>query len=56
MINLKELEPTKEPRAVVEQLGSMHPAPDQLIPAFHATFDGWIADKTRLNQGKGCGS
>jgi hypothetical protein len=34
----KELEPSKTPREVLEQLGSQHPAPDQLIPAFTATF------------------
>ncbi len=38
----KELEPAKEPRAVVEQLGSYHPAPDHLLDAFRATFDGLI--------------
>ncbi len=34
----KELEPNKTPREVLEELGSQHPAPDQLIPAFTATF------------------
>ncbi len=34
----KELEPAKTPREVLEELGSQHPAPDQLIPAFTATF------------------
>lgn len=34
----KELEPSKTPREVLEQLGTQHPAPDQLIPAFTATF------------------
>jgi len=38
----KELEPTKEPRAVVDELGAMHPAPDQLLNSFRATFDGLI--------------
>jgi uncharacterized protein (DUF885 family) len=38
----KELEPTKEPAAVVEQLGSYHPAPDRLLDAFRATFDGLV--------------
>jgi uncharacterized protein (DUF885 family) len=33
-----ELEPNKTPRDVLEELGSQHPAPDQLIPAFTATF------------------
>jgi uncharacterized protein (DUF885 family) len=34
----KELEPNKTPREVLEELGSQHPAPGQLIPAFTATF------------------
>ena len=38
----KELEPTREPRAVVEELGENHPAPDQLLNSFRATFDGLI--------------
>jgi hypothetical protein len=36
----KELEPAKEPRAVVEELGEKHPAPDQLLNSFRSTFDG----------------
>lgn len=39
----KELEPDKDPREVLEELGKMHPAPDQLIPTFRATFDGLIS-------------
>ncbi|MGA2890009.1 MAG: DUF885 domain-containing protein [Terracidiphilus sp.] len=39
----KELEPNKEPRAVVEELGALHPAPDQLLNSFRATFDGLIS-------------
>ena len=38
----KELEPDKDPRAVVDELGAMHPAPDKLIPTFTATFDGLV--------------
>ncbi len=38
----KELEPGKDPHAVLEELGSMHPAPDKLIPTFTATFDSLI--------------
>ena len=38
----KELEPDKEPRAVLEELGEDHPAPDQLLDAFRATFDGLV--------------
>jgi uncharacterized protein (DUF885 family) len=34
----KELEPNKSSREVLEELGSQHPAPDRLIPAFTATF------------------
>lgn len=37
-----ELEPGKEPRAVVEQLGAIHPAPDQLMATFRSTFDSII--------------
>ena len=37
-----ELEPNKEPHEVLEELGKMHPAPDQLIPTFRATFDSLI--------------
>jgi uncharacterized protein (DUF885 family) len=35
----KELEPDKDPKAVLEELGHNHPAPDQLLDAFRATFD-----------------
>jgi uncharacterized protein (DUF885 family) len=35
----KELEPGKDPNAVLEELGENHPAPDQLLNAFRATFD-----------------
>jgi uncharacterized protein (DUF885 family) len=38
----KELEPDKEPCAVVEELGSYHPAPDHLLDSFRATFDGLV--------------
>jgi uncharacterized protein (DUF885 family) len=38
----KELEPDKDPRQVLEELGQMHPAPDKLIPTFSATFDGLV--------------
>jgi uncharacterized protein (DUF885 family) len=38
----KELEPNKEPSAVLEVLGENHPAPDQLINSFRATFDGLV--------------
>jgi uncharacterized protein (DUF885 family) len=39
----KELEPGKDPRAVLDELGAMHPAPDQLLSSFRATFDGLIS-------------
>jgi uncharacterized protein (DUF885 family) len=35
-----ELEPDKTPAAVLEELGENHPAPDKLLDAFRATFDG----------------
>jgi uncharacterized protein (DUF885 family) len=38
----KELEPDKTPGAVLEELGENHPAPDQLLNSFRATFDGLI--------------
>ena len=39
----RELEPNKDPRAVLEELGSDHPAPDQLLNAFRDTFSSLIA-------------
>jgi uncharacterized protein (DUF885 family) len=39
----KELESQKEPKAVLEELGANHPAPDHLLNAFRATFDGLIS-------------
>jgi len=38
-----ELEPGKDPRAVLEELGQDHPAPDQLLDAFRATFTSLIS-------------
>jgi uncharacterized protein (DUF885 family) len=35
----KELEPEKDARAVLDELGRNHPAPDKLLDAFRATFD-----------------
>lgn len=37
-----ELEPGKDPRAVLLELDEDHPAPDQLLNSFHATFDGLV--------------
>jgi hypothetical protein len=39
----KELEPSKEPSAVLEELGENHPAPEHLLDAFRATFDGLVS-------------
>ena len=39
----KELEPEKEPSAVLQELGENHPAPDQLLKSFRATFDGLVS-------------
>ena len=38
----EEIAPGKPPREVMEQLGGMHPAPDQLLAAFRGSFDGLI--------------
>jgi uncharacterized protein (DUF885 family) len=37
-----ELEPDKDVPAVLEELGQNHPAPDHLLDAFRATFDGLV--------------
>jgi len=39
----RELEPAKDPRTVLEELGSEHPTPDKLLDSFRATFDNLIA-------------
>jgi uncharacterized protein (DUF885 family) len=38
-----ELEPNKSPADVVLELGQNHPAPDHLLDAFRATFDGLVS-------------
>jgi uncharacterized protein (DUF885 family) len=38
----KELEPDKDPRSVLDELGQNHPAPDQLLQSFRDTFNGLI--------------
>jgi len=38
----KELEPEKDARAVLEELGQDHPAPDKLLQSFRDTFDGLV--------------
>ncbi|HEY2119835.1 MAG TPA: DUF885 domain-containing protein [Candidatus Acidoferrum sp.] len=39
----KEIDPKKKPTEVMKELGTMHPAPDQLLETFRGTFDGLIA-------------
>jgi uncharacterized protein (DUF885 family) len=39
----KELEPNKNPKDVLQELGTNHPAPDQLLNAFRNTFNSLIA-------------
>jgi uncharacterized protein (DUF885 family) len=39
----KELEPNKDSQAVLQLLGADHPAPDQLLSSFRATFDSLIS-------------
>jgi uncharacterized protein (DUF885 family) len=38
----RELEPDKDPRAVLEELGQNHPAPGQLLQSFRDTFNGLV--------------
>lgn len=38
----KELDPSKTPQEVLEELGKDHPAPDQLLNSFRATFNSLI--------------
>jgi uncharacterized protein (DUF885 family) len=39
----KEIDPAKTPQQVLAELATIHPAPDQLLNAFHGTFDSLIA-------------
>jgi uncharacterized protein (DUF885 family) len=39
----KLVDPTKTPQQVLAELATIHPAPDQLLNAFHGTFDSLIA-------------
>jgi len=39
----KLVDPTKTPQQVLAELATLHPAPDQLLNAFHGTFDSLIA-------------
>jgi uncharacterized protein (DUF885 family) len=39
----KEVDPSKTPQEVLAELGSIHPAPDQLLQSFRDTFNGLIS-------------
>ncbi|MCU1318834.1 MAG: hypothetical protein JWP98_352 [Edaphobacter sp.] len=39
----KELDPAKTPQEVLAELATIHPAPDKLLDAFHATFNDLVA-------------
>ena len=39
----KEVDPSKTPQQVLAELATVHPAPDQLLPAFHDTFNSLIS-------------
>jgi uncharacterized protein (DUF885 family) len=39
----KEADPSKTPQEVLAELATIHPAPDQLLNAFHGTFDSLVA-------------
>jgi uncharacterized protein (DUF885 family) len=39
----KEVDPSKDPKEVLAELATIHPAPDQLLQTFQGTFDGLIA-------------
>ena len=39
----KQVDPNKTPQQVLAELATIHPAPDQLLNAFHGTFDQLIA-------------
>jgi uncharacterized protein (DUF885 family) len=44
----KEVDPEKTPQEVLAELATIHPAPDQLLQAFHGTFEsliGFIREK-----------
>ncbi len=38
----KQVDPAKTPQEVLAELATIHPAPDKLLPAFHATFDSLV--------------
>jgi uncharacterized protein (DUF885 family) len=39
----KEVDPSKDPKEVLAELATIHPAPDQLLQSFQGTFDGLIS-------------
>ena len=39
----KEVDPAKDPKEVLAELATIHPAPDQLLQSFQGSFDGLIA-------------
>jgi uncharacterized protein (DUF885 family) len=39
----KQVDPAKTPQQVLAELATIHPAPDQLLQAFHGTFDSLVA-------------
>ena len=39
----KEVDPGKDPKAVLAELATIHPAPDQLLSSFQATFNGLVS-------------
>ena len=39
----KEVDPSKDPKQVLAELATVHPAPDQLLQSFQSSFDGLIA-------------
>ena len=39
----KEVDPGKDPKGVLAELATIHPAPDQLLSSFQATFNGLVS-------------
>ena len=39
----KEVDPSKDPKQVLAELATIHPAPDQLLQSFQSNFDGLIS-------------
>jgi uncharacterized protein (DUF885 family) len=38
----REVDPSKDPKQVLDELATIHPAPDKLLQSFQGTFDGLI--------------